>query len=273
MDWSLMTSKKSFLIFFGILGLLSAYFIFNSDQLDSTATKTQKLADSQDSIPVQQRLGYIHKTLKQEPFANSASNNLANDIQLSVTSNDTIKADAIASTLDQLLVSNDLQEFSESLLIEVEDICQKSQHLLSELACQVLQHQIELVKQYDDENNSLESDWGGVEQNGGGIEFEEYAKVTVLPGVQKITRDSGRQGDDLESSLQTLTDRALFDSSADARFKAIQEAVLMKSEALAPLLQDALNDENLANRKLAEEGLQQLRENSMIGTDVPDNPK
>lgn len=255
-----MTSKKSFLIFFGILGLFSAYFIFNSDQLDSTTTKTQKLADSQDSI-------------KQEPFANSASNNSTNDIQLSVTSNDTIKDGALASTLDQLLVSNDLQEFSELLLVEVEDICQKSQHLLSELACQVLQHQIELVKQYDDENNSLESDWGGVEQNGGGIEFEEYAKVTALPGAQQITRESGRQGDDLEAFLQTLTDRALFDSSADVRFKAIQEAVLMKSEALAPLLQDALNDENFANRKLAEEGLQQLRANSMIGTDVPDHPK
>ena len=262
-------SKKTFFIFFVVLGLFSAYFIFENDQSDSTAhNKTRYLGDSQDSHLVQQkRSGYSHKPLEQEPFTNSASNSI-NDIQRSVTSNDTIEANAIIETLDQLLTSNDLEEFSELLLIEAESICQKNQYSLSELACQVLQHRIELVKQQDDANYPLESDWISVEQNGGGIELEENGQITALSAAPQITRESGRQGDDLESSLQTLANRALFDLSADVRFKAIQEAVLMKSEALEPLLQDALNDENLANRELAAEGLRQLRETSMIVTEA-----
>jgi hypothetical protein len=43
----------------------------------------------------------------------------------------------------------------------------------------------------------------------------------------------------------------------------------MKSEALEALFQDALKDEYLPNRKLAAEGLRQVRERSMIATEPP----
>lgn len=257
-----MMTKKSFFIFFVALGLSSAYFMLDNDQPDPTAQhKARHLADAKDSQLDQQN---PPNTLKQKSFTHSPSNKSTNDNQLSMASNDTINTNAIIEILNQLLASNDLNEFSESQAKAVESICQDPKQPLSDLACQALQHRIDLVKQQDDTNNRLEPDWVAVEQNGGGVELEEHTEVTTLSERQQITGESGQLGDDLESSLQTLKDRALLDHSAEVRFKAIQAAIFMKSEALTPLLQEARNDESPANRKLAEEGLQQLRKSAII---------
>ena len=252
--------KKSVVIFLVLLGLFITYIKGTDTSFDADVFNKEKhLVDSKDK---QIQPKHSFNPSKQSIINRSVENSIA-DSQPSNLS--------IAEKLDRLLASDELNDFSKSQLLEVEKICNKKRHSLSELACLVLQHQIQLVKQQDDNDIPLESDWHSVEQSGGGIELEEKIDEVRVLETQQLTSESGRLGEDQEATLENLNNRALLDHSANVRFKAIQEAVFMKSEATVPLLREALHDEILANKKLAEEGLRQLQGTQMIQADSTNN--
>ena len=262
-----MTTKILFFILIALV-LFSIYGGFYKDQAIFAAISETHA--SKDEIDKQAALPIKPDVAKQDATINKL-NTPTNENQRAMSTSDNMTADANAETLNQLLATNDLNEFTESQVNEAESACQNRKHPLSDLSCQVLQYHIALVKKQDDTNNPLESDWKTIEQNGGGVELDEPAEVTALSENQQITGESGGAVDVLESSLQGLADRALLDHSAEMRRRAIEEAILMKSEAVAPLLQDALNDEHPANSQLAAEGLRQLRESAMIPGEETDN--
>jgi HEAT repeat protein len=246
-------------LFFILMALGIAY-IYSADDNDQAFFA----AISKSHNPTGANAGQPVHPIRPDLTTQEAANNRANASTNTMATNDIMTANAKVENLNQLLATNDLNEFTEAQVNEVESACQNRKHPLSELSCQVVQHHIVLVKQEDDANNPLESDWKTIEQNGGGVEFDEVTKETALSEGQHITGESGGVVDVLEMSLQNLADRALQDHSAEVRRQAIEEAILMKSEAVAPLLQDALNDDHPANSRLAAEGLRQLRESSMI---------
>lgn len=258
-------TKKSFLLFFAFISLMGGYFTFAGFQFDASYdNKASGLKAGSHKIQ-----GYSIKSSMQDLNTNAAPSNLTRGNQGLMTANEAIITGGMVELLNKLLASNDLNEFAGTQIQEIESFCQNHKHPLSELSCQVLQHQLYLVKKQDDLSNSLESDWVAVDHDGGGIALEENTEITALSSDEQITGESGRLGEDVESSLENLADRALFDHSAKVRNQALQEAILMKSEAMEALFQDALKDEYLPNRKLAAEGLRQLRERSMIATEPP----
>ena len=221
-------TKKSFLLFFAFISLLGGYITFEGFQSDdSDDNKASGL--KADSHKIQ---GYSIKSSMQDL---NAPSNLTRGNQGLMAANEAIITGGMVELLNKLLASNDLNEFAGTQIKEIESFCQNHKHPLSELSCQVLQHQLYLVKKQDDLSNSLESDWVAVDHDGGGIALEENTEITALSSDEQITGESGRLGEDVEASLENLADRALFDHSAKVRNQALQEAILMKSEALEAL--------------------------------------
>jgi hypothetical protein len=212
---SIMT-KKSFLLFFAFISLLGGYFTVAGFQFDaSDDNKASSLKAGSHKIR-----GYSTKSSMQDLNTNAAPSDLTRGDQGSMTANEAMITGEMVKFLDKLLASNDLNEFAEPQIKEIESFCQNHKHPLSEVSCQVLQHQLYLIKKQDDLSNSLESDWVAIDHNGGGIALEENNEITALSSDEQITGESGRLGEDVESSLENLADRALFDHSAKVRNKA-----------------------------------------------------
>jgi hypothetical protein len=187
----------------------------------------------------------------------------------SVAASSKLMADPIAARMDYLLVTDKLADFSEAELTKIAALCQNKRHFATETACSVYQHWNELAAKEDDINGQLESVWVEAEKNSG-VEFEDNIEITPLAAAQ-ITQESGGASESLDSVLQNLQDRALYDPSADVRYKAIQDAISMKDTTLIPMLENASNDEDKVNAELAADGLIQLQKVNNASFETNDN--
>jgi hypothetical protein len=190
-------------------------------------------------------------------------------LAVSMTASSKLMANPIAARMDYLLVTDKLTDFSEAELTKIATVCQNKQHSASDTACSVYQHWNELVANEDGINGQLESVWVEAEKNSG-VEFQDNVEITPLAAAQ-ITQESGGLTESLDSVLQNLQDRALYDPSTDVRYKAIQDAISLKDPTLIPMLEKASNDENQENAELATDGLIQIQKVNNSSFETSDN--